>query len=483
MLLKSRLLLVLVLLLVALVGLFLFTYLFLSKYYVVEFETSSRIIPLSSETSISVVLSNATSSSIIVSTSSPGISVGNPLTVPPHVNLDIEPQQPLLNPPAIVKAIYATSWSAGSPKKMSYLIDLINTTELNAIVIDIKDFSGYVAYATDLDLVKRYNALEYRIPKINSLIKRLHDAGIYVIARISIFQDPRLALARPDLALMSSSTGAVWKDKLGLPWIDPGARAAWDYNIAIAREAFERGFDELNFDYIRFPSDGNLVDIKYPFWNQKIPRQEVMREFFKYLREQLSGTVISADLFGLTTVNTDDLGIGQHLEHALTYFDYIAPMVYPSHYHPGFIGYQNPAKYPYEVIKYSMDQAVKRLIAYREAQSVSTTTISDLRFAPSAKLRPWLQDFDLGANYDAQMVRREIQAVYDAFCRPALSSQIQTTTTTQITGETTSHQGEKGRDAQICDPSRELGDKFGGWMLWSPSNIYTRDALLVENNP
>src|SRR3989344_5797822 len=274
---KSRLLLVLVLLLVALIGLFLFTYLFLSKYHVVEFGTSSKIIPLSSETSISVVLSNATSSSIIVSTSSPGISVGNPLTVPPRVNTDIAPQKPLLNPPAIIKAVYATSWSAGSPKKMNYLIDLIKNTELNAIVIDIKDFSGFVAYDTEVDLVKQYNAREYRIPKINSLIKELHDAGIYVIARVSIFQDPRLALARPDLALMSSSTGAVWKDKLGLSWIDPSSRDAWDYNIAIAREALERGFDELNFDYIRFPSDGDLADIKYPFWQKARTGAETKR--------------------------------------------------------------------------------------------------------------------------------------------------------------------------------------------------------------
>ncbi len=349
---------------------------------------------------------------------------------------DIEPQKPLPNPPAVIKAVYATSWSAASEKKLAYLISLIKKTELNAIVIDIKDYSGYVVYNTELELPKKYNAIEMRIPRLNALIKKLHDENIYVIARIAVFQDQRLPLARPELALMSSSTGEIWKDYKGLMWLDTASQAVWDYNIAIAREVLDRGVDEANFDYIRFASDGDLNDIKHPFWDEKKLKINVVRDFFKYLRDQLWDKTISADLFGLVTVNTDGLGIGQHLEYALPYFDFIAPMVYPSHYFKGFIGYEKPAEHPYEVVKYSLDRAVTRLTAYQNWQSEQGIN------RPLAKLRPWFQDFDLGADYDAAKVRAQIDA-WDA--------------------------------AAAAHP--ELN---GGWMLWNPSNIYTREALLSE---
>ncbi len=338
---------------------------------------------------------------------------------------DIEPQKPLPDPPAEIKAIYATNWSAGSEAKLNYFITLIRETELNAIVIDIKDYTGYVGYNTELALPKQYDAVELRIPKLNALVKRLHDEGIYVIGRISVFQDQRLARARPEIALTSSSTGKLWKDRKGLHWIDAASREAWDYNIAIAREILARGVDEANFDYIRFASDGNLDDIRYPLWDEKTLKVNVVRDFFKYLREQIPGGRISADLFGLATAAQDGVGIGQHLEYALAYFDAIAPMVYPSHYYPGFNGIKNPAAHPYEVVRYSLDRAIERMTAATS----------------SAKLRPWLQDFDLGADYDASMVRAQMQAVYDS--------------------ATTS-----GRS-----------DFMGGWMLWNPGNIYTKEAL------
>jgi hypothetical protein len=203
----------------------------------------------------------------------------------------------------------------------------------------------------------------------------------------------------------------------------------WDYTVAIAKESYNIGFDELNFDYIRFPSDGDMYDIKYPFSEEQViadpnyGKAEVMRGFFKYLAEEMEDTdaVLSADMFGMVTTNPDDLNIGQVLEYAEPYFDYIAPMTYPSHYPKGFNGYPNPNKEVYGVIKYSMDQAVRRM---NEASST-----------PS-KIRPWLQDFDYGGNYDIAEVRAQIQAVYDS----GLTS----------------------------------------WMLWDPSNKYTVDALLKE---
>lgn len=351
--------------------------------------------------------------------------ISNLLKIPEAVvstPIDIENQKSLVNPPQIIKAVYLTSWSAGNPAKIKYLISLTKTTEINAVVIDIKDYSGYVGYDIKVPEVEKYKTKEIRIPQINRLIKQIHDAGIYVIARITIFQDPRLALARSDLTVKSKKTGAPWQDKKGLTWIDPAAQEAWDYNIVIAKDASQRGFDELNFDYIRFPSDGDLPDMVFPFWDEKIPKSEVIKKFFKTLRQELTDAKISADLFGLATINQDDLGIGQVIENAYEYFDYVSPMVYPSHYASEFLGYKNPALYPYEVIKYSLDSALQRL------------TATSTQF--SAKLRPWLQDFDLGANYDAVMVKKEIQAVADA-----------------------------------------LGENFSGWMLWNPENIYTKEAL------
>ncbi len=353
---------------------------------------------------------------------------------PIPINADIEPQKPLENPPKEIKAIYSTGWSAGSQSKVDYFINLIKTTGLNAIIIDIKDYSGNVAYKIENADVEKYGAKEIRIPQINKLIKRFHDEGIYVIARITIFQDPILAKARPDLAIHSRSKltpntqnltpETLWLDHKKLAWMDPASKDVWDYNIAIAKDAANRGFDELNFDYIRFASDGNLDDMVFPFWDEKTLKSRTIKIFFKYLREQLVGIKISADLFGLTTVQKDDLGIGQIIEDAYQYFDFVAPMVYPSHYATGFNGYKNPAEHPYEVVKYSIESALKR---------IATSTITE------AKLRPWLQDFDLGADYDAEKVKAQIKAVYDA--------------------------------------ASSTPEFINGYMLWDPRNVYTKEAL------
>lgn len=353
---------------------------------------------------------------------------------------DIENQAPLSNPPAVIKAIYATGWSAGSSKKMTALTKLIDDTELNAIVIDIKDYSGYVSYYIDNPLIKGSGALnEPRILKPNALIQKLHEKQIYVIGRISVFQDSILAKAHPEWAVHSSSTGEVWRDRKSLAWMDPASQEVWDYNLAVAKDALARGFDEVNFDYMRFPSDGDLSDLVYPTWSGKTSRSSVIGNFFKYVRENLGEAKLSADLFGLVTLASDDLGIGQVLERALPYFDYIAPMVYPSHYASGVFGYKNPAEHPYEVIKNSMEGAMLKIKNYEfglpsASSTITSGTLPALKIREArAKLRPWLQDFDLGADYDAEKIRAEIRA------------------------------------------SDESGGV--GWMLWDPKNIYTREAL------
>lgn len=421
--------------------------------------------------------------------------------LPFNPNADIEPQTPLANPPKVIKAIYATNWSAGSAKSMARLIKLANETEINSIVIDIKDYTGIVGYETKVPLVKEYGAEESRIPKINTLIKQLHDANIYVIGRIVVFEDEKLAEVRPDLALQSKKNGGVWVTTKGQHWLDASSKEVWDYNISIAKDALSRGFDEINFDYIRFASDGNLADIKYPFYGGKITKRKVIADFFRYLRAALGEARISADLFGMAATNNDDLGIGQYLEDALPYFDAIGPMVYPSHYITGFLGFKNPAKAPYEVVRYSMDKAVKRIRKYESDRAaklamtavslpqteskitnlgpVTATALSALQNnnpTPSiivpppvrAKLRPWLQDFNLGAIYGSDQVRAQIKATSDALVGC-------TQTATQPAPD--------NQDVKLCDSTihnEVLGDIIEGWMLWNPSNIYTRAALTME---
>lgn len=303
--------------------------------------------------------------------------------------------------PNEVRGIYMTSWVASTDSIKNGLIKIAEDTEVNSIIVDIKDYTGKIAFLMNNSKVKEYNSSENRIKDIKNFIKELHDKNIYVIGRIAVFQDPFLSKIRPDLYIKKKDGISIWKDYKGAMWFDPCSKEVWDYAIAIARESESVGFDELNFDYIRFPSDGNMSDIKYAHCDGALSKAELLETFFYNLKNGLSGLTVplSADLFGMTATNHDDLNIGQVLERAEPYFDYISPMVYPSHYPKNYNGFANPATKPYEVIKLAMDTASKRLV------SASSSPL---------KLRPWLQDFDLGADYDAVMIRKEKQAVYDA---------------------------------------------------------------------
>ncbi len=334
--------------------------------------------------------------------------------------------------PGIVNSIYLTGWSSSSDNKINQTIKFIKETEINSVVIDIKDYSGYVFYKTDIEEVKRYGAEKIIIRDIEGLIKKFKEEGIYVIARIVIFQDPVLAKARPDIAIKrKSNLNNLWTDRMGIAWIDPSSKEAWDYNLKIVEDAFKRGFDEVNFDYIRFPSDGNLKDMSFPIWNETKEKRRVIKEFSKYVRENTKGKIISADIFGLTTISSSDLGIGQVLEDFIPYFDYICPMVYPSHYASGFQGYQNPAKYPYEVVYHSMKMAKERIDNFYNLFGEKEE--EDFSQIKKTKLRPWLQDFNMGAIYDKEMVKKQIDATKDA-----------------------------------------LKEDYNGYMLWNPRNLYTK---------
>ena len=327
--------------------------------------------------------------------------------------------------PDAVKGIYMSSWVASTPHLREKLVDLIDTTELNAVVIDIKDSTGKVSFVTDNAFLQEVGSLENRIKDLPEFIEHLHEKNIYVIGRISVFQDPFLAVQRPELSLRKKSDGTVWKDKKGLSFLDPQNKYVWEYIVTLAKESYAIGFDEINFDYIRFPSDGNIADIQYGLDDTVHTRAEIIEQFFAHVRSELHNDELhipmSADLFGMTTTSQDDLGIGQVLEKAMPHFDAIAPMIYPSHYPKNWNNYANPAEKPFEVITDAMKSG--------NARAVQAGYTADI-------FRPWIQDFNLGATYTADKVRAQIKAL----------------------------------DALGID----------SWLVWDPGNSYTTGAFLAE---
>ena len=326
--------------------------------------------------------------------------------------------------PKELKAVYISAWVAGSPKFRDSIIKMIDETELNAIVIDVKDSTGRVSFDMPVPNIQKEGSIEKRIANVRALTDTLHKKNIYIIGRVSVFQDPYMTKKHPDWSVTKKSDGTVWKDRKGLSFLDPAKKEVHDYIVSIAKGAYEEGFDEINFDYIRYPSDGNMKDINYHL-KEGESRGDNIEKFFKYLSTEVKkekNIPMSADLFGLTTEATDDMGIGQVWEKALPYFDFLCPMVYPSHYHAGHAGYKNPSNYPYEVINRALISAVKK-----------TEKVG----ADKSKIRPWLQDFDLGAVYTKEMVQAQIKAVYD--------------------------------------------NGLTSWMLWDPANKYTPSALKLES--
>lgn len=346
--------------------------------------------------------------------------------------------------PEPMKAIYMSQCVVGTPSFRDKLVALIDETELNSVIIDVKDFSGKIGFTTDNPILAPAVSDACGANDMKEFIKTLHSKNIYVVARITVFQDPYYTSVHPELAVKKASDGSVWKDHKGLAFIDVGAKPFWEYIVELGRESYNIGFDELNFDYIRYPSDGNMKDIDFTF-SKGVSKAEMLERFFAFLYESfytgetptsglrsstrgassdVNRPALSADLFGYTTTNTDDLGIGQVLERTLPYFDYVMPMVYPSHYNSGFIGITKPATSPYEVVKYSMDRSVQRarLLGVAGASTATSTDMVFLREQSqkghgninAGQMRPWLQDFDLGATYTPEMVRAQMQATYDA---------------------------------------------------------------------
>lgn len=365
--------------------------------------------------------------------------------------------------PEPVKVIYMTSCVAGTHDFRDRLVALIDETEINAVIIDIKDYSGTISFPPLSDTWKpAWQEARCGTRDMKDFIAELHKKNIFVIGRITVFQDPFYTSVRPDLAVKKADRETVWKDHKGLSFIDVAAKEYWDHIVELTVNSYNIGFDELNFDYVRYPSDGNMKDIAFVHSDAGeygADMQANLEAFFAYLHDTLDDESLyddvrhentgrekntpwtSADLFGMTTTNYDDLSIGQVIERAAPYFDFIAPMVYPSHYPKSFLGLGNPNDYPYKVVNYAMVSGVDRMTATtttvqgfnHERIGTSTPAVYSKPVWTADKLRTWIQDFDYGGDYDAADVRAQIQASVDA-----------------------------GVDS---------------WMIWAPSNIYTRAAL------
>jgi hypothetical protein len=306
-----------------------------------------------------------------------------------------------LQPPRVdVKGIYLTSYSAGHPDTLDPLIGLVDRTELNAMVINVKDDWGNVTLDANIPLAKEAGAIHADLGDGKDLIAKLHAKKIYAIARIVTFKDAFVPKYRNDLAV-ASSAGGIWHDYNGVTWLNQYNKASWDYVISIGKAAALAGFDEVQFDYVRFPTDGPMSLLSYPGKDNR-PQQQVIADFLAYARKELHpyGVWVSADVFGLVTSLSDDLGIGQHLEEASAGVDYLSPMVYPSHYIPGNLGLPNPNAMPYETVHRSMLDAKERW-----AKAGLTGKV---------EMRPWLQDFSMGYPYGVAEVKAQIQATYDA---------------------------------------------------------------------
>ena len=308
--------------------------------------------------------------------------------------------------PEKVKGIYVSGPRAGSSKYMPQLIELAKETEINAMVIDIKNDSGEVTYKMDIPEVTQIGAGVNYIKDIKELIETLNENNIYPIARIVAFKDSYIAEKRPELTIKNKD-GSVWRDKSNIAWVNPYNKEVWDYIIAIAKEAAAVGFKEIQFDYIRFSTDSRMKNADFGELAETMSRTEIINEFTKYAYEQLSplGVYVSADVYGtIITSKVDAEIVGQDYVEMSKYLDYICPMVYPSHYANNSMGIKYPDLDPYNIIYKSMNYSNEKL------------SIID---GHKAIVRPWLQAFTASwlasyQTYGGTQIRQQIQAVYDS---------------------------------------------------------------------
>jgi hypothetical protein len=314
--------------------------------------------------------------------------------------------------PEEIRGVHVTMSLLTLPGKLDEYIAL-RSRGLNTLEVDVKDEDGNVGFVSGAPQVARRDgaARPYYDPR--SVARRVHRAGLYLIGRVVTFEDPITSAAHPELAIHRSD-GSLWRTNGGLGWLNPYSRRAWRYDVDVAAAAARAGFDEIQFDYVRFPSDGDLSIIRYPGAHPQ-PMKQTIPAFLRYATTRLHrlGVRVSADVFGLSA--THDLGIGQFPAMVGKVVDAIYPMTYPSHYRPGEYNLPNPDDAPGTTVTSSLRDFRAKLAGER------------------ALLVPWLQDFSLGRTYSLADVRAEIDA------------------------------------ARLHDT--------GGFMLWNAAGLYTADAL------
>jgi hypothetical protein len=302
--------------------------------------------------------------------------------------------------PFTARALYAPASVFEAHGRLDQMLATIDRTNVNAMVIDIKEAGGYLYYATDLPEAKRAGALmTHPLLNLAELLPKLKARGIYTIARMVVMKDNALAAAQPELAVQNSKTGKPWTDYRGNEWLDPGAPGVAEYITKVATDLADKGFDEVQLDYVRFFSDGDYSVAKTKLPNTQSFRLPAIRRLFRLLSDEFSHrrAFLGADVFPISFIAQDDQGIGQRPEVIMPYVDYFCPMVYPSHYAAYTFGYAVPNEHPYEVINRTLK------LMNRQAAGLLM------------KIRPWIQDFGVG-QYRAYTVRdiaAEMKALRD----------------------------------------------------------------------
>lgn len=314
-----------------------------------------------------------------------------PLTKKAPPKAEPEPKKSPFVKPEHVRGIYLTAWSAGSTRKMDRVFAMLERTELNAIVIDVRD-AGNNYWKMGIPLSDDSGATKVAILKPEKLMKRLLEKNVYPIARIACFRDNFVPRKHPGMAVKHAN-GGVWKDRAGYTWLDPYNKKNWEYIGQIVDFALDQGFPEIQLDYVRFPSEGKAATQVFPakaaYPDKTAKPEDVVAAFATYIGERVKkrGAAYSADIFGIISIGKVDQGIGQELEKIAGPFDLVCPMVYPSHFAKGEYGVKDPSNSPYAIVSKSLADYKRRL--------------------PDKPIRPWLQDF---FGYGASQIQGQIKA-------------------------------------------------------------------------
>ena len=302
----------------------------------------------------------------------------------------------------IVRALYVNRFAAQSSVKMKKLIADVDTTELNGLVIDMKDEFGLNYRSADSSIRRNQGSGRGMVPNVKALLDTLHAHNVFAIARIVTFKDPVAADVNPAWTIRRAD-GSIWRDKQGLAWVNAYDKNVWEYNLKVAEELTKLGFDEIQWDYIRFPEPYKSLPQQVFPGAAGVSKPDVLAQFLKSAKERLNklGVRSTADVFGFVTTVKAPLEIGQHWERLAPVTDVMLPMTYPSHYPRGTWGIARPNAEPYKIMKISIDSARVRN--------------EKLGIKKPEHIRPWIQAFSLGQpKYDATHIREQKRAIYDA---------------------------------------------------------------------